>query len=98
MGPLFSTPQEVAQQAVDADVHVVGFSSLAAGHLTLMPALKAALAAAGRPDIAIVVGGVIPPRDIPVLKSMGTAEVFTSGTPVAVSALALLARLDPAAK
>ena len=94
VGPLFSTPEEVARQAVDADVHVVGFSSLAAGHLTLLPALKQALAIAGRPDIAIIVGGVIPPKDIPVLKEMGAAEVFTSGTPVAVSALALLTRLD----
>ena len=65
VGPLFSTPEEVAQQAVDADVHIVGVSSLAAGHLTLLPALKAALAEQGRPDIMVVIGGVIPPDDVP---------------------------------
>src|SRR5699024_3408482 len=63
VGALFATPEEVAQQAVDADVHVVGVSSLAAGHLTLVPALKQALADLGRSDILIVVGGVIPPDD-----------------------------------
>ena len=65
VGPLFSTPEEVAQQAVDADVHIVGVISLAAGHLTLLPALKAALAEQGRPDIMVVIGGVIPPDDVP---------------------------------
>ena len=65
VGPLFSTPGEVAQQAVDNDVHVVGVNSLAAGHLTLVPALRDALAELGRPDIMIVVGGVIPPGDVP---------------------------------
>ena len=64
VGPLFSTPEEVAQQAVDADVHIVGVSSLAAGHLTLLPALKKALADHGRDDIMVVVGGVIPPSDV----------------------------------
>jgi hypothetical protein len=62
-GSLFSTPDEVARQAADNDVHVVGVSSLAAGHLTLVPALREALAVAGRPDIMIVVGGVVPPGD-----------------------------------
>ena len=61
VGSLFSTPEEVARQAADNDVHVVGVSSLAAGHLTLVPALRDALAEVGRPDIMIVVGGVIPP-------------------------------------
>ena len=65
VGPLFSTPEEVAQQAVDADVHIVGVSSLAAGHLTLLPALKKALADQGRGDIMVVIGGVIPPGDVP---------------------------------
>ena len=65
VGPLFSTPEEVAQQAVDADVHIVGVTSLAAGHLTLLPALKQALAEQGRDDIMIVIGGVIPPDDVP---------------------------------
>ena len=71
VGPLFSTPEEVAQQAVDADVHIVGVSSLAAGHLTLVPALKQALAELGRADIMIVVGGVIPPDDVPTLQGDG---------------------------
>src|SRR5205085_12607892 len=62
VGPLFQTPAEVARQAVEADVHVVGVNSLAAGHLTLVPELRAELAKQGRPDIMIVVGGVIPPQ------------------------------------
>ena len=65
IGPLFQTPEETARAAVENDVHVVGASSLAAGHLTLVPALRAALAALGRPDILVVVGGVIPPDDYP---------------------------------
>ena len=93
VGPLFSTPEEVAQQAVDADVHIVGVSSLAAGHLTLLPALKQALEEQGRPDIMVVVGGVIPPDDVPTLKEMGAAAVFLPGTVIAESALDLLARL-----
>jgi methylmalonyl-CoA mutase cobalamin-binding domain/chain len=64
VGPLFQTPPEVARQAIEADVHVVGVSSLAAGHLTLVPELRSALAELGRPDITIVVGGVIPPADV----------------------------------
>ncbi|MFT4009579.1 MAG: methylmalonyl-CoA mutase [Nocardioidaceae bacterium] len=94
VGPLFATPEEVAQQAVDADVHVVGVNSLAAGHLTLVPALRDALAAAGRPDIMIVVGGVIPPDDIPTLLEMGAAAVFPPGTVIAESALDLLQKLS----
>jgi methylmalonyl-CoA mutase len=93
VGPLFSTPEEVAQQAVDNDVHIVGFSSLAAGHLTLLPELKEALEAQGRPDIMVVVGGVIPPDDVPRLKEMGAAAVFLPGTVIAQSALDLLASL-----
>jgi methylmalonyl-CoA mutase len=93
VGPLFSTPEEVAQQAVDADVHIVGVSSLAAGHLALVPALKKALAEHGRDDIMVVVGGVIPPGDVPVLEEMGAAEVFLPGTVIARSALDLLGRL-----
>ncbi len=94
VGPLFSTPEEVAQQAVDADVHVVGVNSLAAGHLTLVPALKAALADLGRPDIMIVVGGVIPPGDIPELREAGAAAVFGPGTVIAEAALDLLRELS----
>ena len=93
VGPLFSTPEEVAQQAVDADVHIVGVSSLAAGHLTLLPALKESLAEMGRDDIMIVIGGVIPPDDVPTLKEMGAAAVFLPGTVIADSALDLLAKL-----
>ena len=93
VGPLFSTPEEVAQQAVDNDVHLVGVSSLAAGHLTLLPALKRALADLGRPDIMVVIGGVIPPDDVPRLYEMGAAAVFLPGTVIAESALDLLAKL-----
>ncbi|HKY58253.1 MAG TPA: methylmalonyl-CoA mutase [Aeromicrobium sp.] len=93
VGPLFSTPEEVAQQAVDADVHIVGVSSLAAGHLTLVPELKKALASLGREDIMVVVGGVIPPDDVPTLKEMGAAAVFLPGTVIADAALGLLEQL-----
>ena len=93
VGPLFSTPEEVARQAVDADVHIVGVSSLAAGHLTLVPELKKALAAQGRDDILVVVGGVIPPGDVPALQEMGAVAVFLPGTVIARSALDLLAEL-----
>jgi methylmalonyl-CoA mutase len=93
VGPLSSTPEEVAQQAVDADVHVVGVNSLAAGHLTLVPALKEALAELGREDVMVVVGGVIPPDDVPTLKEMGAAAVFQPGTVIAEAALELLDKL-----
>ncbi|MET0929566.1 MAG: methylmalonyl-CoA mutase, partial [Aeromicrobium sp.] len=93
VGPLFSTPEEVAQQAVDADVHIVGVSSLAAGHLTLLPALRESLAEMGRPDIMVVIGGVIPPDDVQTLKDMGAAAVFPPGTVIADSALDLLDKL-----
>ncbi len=94
VGPLFSTPDEVAQQAIDADVHIVGVSSLAAGHLTLLPELRTALAERGRPDIMVVIGGVIPPDDVPTLKEMGAAAVFLPGTVIAESALDLLGKLS----
>jgi methylmalonyl-CoA mutase len=93
VGPLFQTPEEVARQAVENDVHVVGVSSLAAGHLTLVPALLAALKSAGRPDIKVVVGGVIPPQDYPTLEQLGVAGIFGPGTVIADAARALLARL-----
>ncbi len=96
VGPLFQTPAEVALQAVEADVHIVGASSLAAGHLTFVPALRAELATLGRDDILIVVGGVIPPGDIDELHAAGAAEVFPPGTVIAEAAERLLARLDPA--
>ncbi len=94
VGPLFQTPDEVARQAVEADVHVIGVSSLAAGHLTLVPELRAALAALGRPDIVVIVGGVIPPDDVPRLKEMGAAAVFGPGTVIAEAAVELLAALE----
>src|SRR5690606_18241044 len=94
VGPLFATPEEVARQAADADVHIVGVSTLAAGHLTLVPALRDALAAAGRPDIMIIAGGVIPPGDVEAVKVAGATEVFGPGTVIAESALTLLDALN----
>ncbi|MFI6430805.1 methylmalonyl-CoA mutase [Rhodococcus oryzae] len=93
VGPLFQTPDEVANQAADADVHVVGVSSLAAGHLTLVPALREALAAVGRPDIMVVVGGVIPPGDFEELYQAGAAAIFPPGTVIADAATGLLEKL-----
>ncbi|MEU4222476.1 methylmalonyl-CoA mutase [Actinoplanes sp. NPDC026623] len=93
VGALFQTPAEVARQAVDSDVHVVGVNSLAGGHGTLVPELRAELAAAGRPDIMIVVGGVIPPGDVPALRAAGVAEVFGPGTVLADAAVRVLAEL-----
>ncbi|MCP5059511.1 MAG: methylmalonyl-CoA mutase [bacterium] len=82
VGPLFQTPEEAAQQALDADVHVVGVSSQAAGHKTLVPALIEALAAKGVADIAVVVGGIIPPQDYAFLEEKGVAGIFGPGTPI----------------
>jgi methylmalonyl-CoA mutase len=83
----------VARQAVEADVHIVGVSSLAAGHLTLVPALKESLAEEGREDIMIVVGGVVPPQDVPTLLEMGAAAVFPPGTVIPDAAHDLVERL-----
>ncbi|GHG12672.1 methylmalonyl-CoA mutase [Streptomyces zaomyceticus] len=94
VGPLFQTPAEVARQAVEADVHIVGVSSLAAGHLTLVPALREELAAEGREDIMIVVGGVIPPQDVATLLEMGAAAVFPPGTVIPDAAHDLVTRLS----
>ncbi|WP_370501214.1 methylmalonyl-CoA mutase [Mycolicibacterium sp. jd] len=93
VGSLFSTPEEVARQAADNDVHVVGVSSLAAGHLTLVPALRDALAEVGRPDIMIVVGGVIPPGDFDELYAAGATAIFPPGTVIADAAIGLLNKL-----
>ncbi|WP_194813840.1 methylmalonyl-CoA mutase [Nocardia sp. XZ_19_385] len=93
VGPLFQTPEEVAQQAADNDVHIVGVSSLAAGHLTLVPALRQALAEAGRPDIMVIVGGVIPPDDFAELYEAGAAAIFPPGTVIADAAIDLLKKL-----
>ncbi|GGB50352.1 methylmalonyl-CoA mutase [Roseibium aquae] len=94
IGPLFQTPDEAARQAVENDVHVVGVSSLAAGHLTLVPALKKALADEGREDIMIVVGGVVPPQDYDELYASGAAAIFPPGTVIAEAAIDLIAKLN----
>ena len=94
IGPLFATPEEAARQAVENDVHVVGISSLAAGHLTLVPALKQALEAEGRGDIMVVVGGVVPPQDYDALKAAGAEAIFPPGTVIADAARDLLVTLS----
>ncbi|HEV2783107.1 MAG TPA: methylmalonyl-CoA mutase [Actinophytocola sp.] len=94
VGPLFQTPAEVARQAVEADVHIVGVNSLAAGHLTLVPALRDELAALGRPDIMIVVGGVIPPADHDELYAAGATAIFGPGTVIADAAAELVRKLS----
>jgi len=94
IGPLFQTPEETARAAVENDVHVIGASSLAAGHLTLVPALRAALAALGRPDILVVVGGVVPPDDYQALFDAGAVAIFGPGTVIAEAADALIDRLE----
>jgi methylmalonyl-CoA mutase len=90
VGPLFQTPAETARQAAENDVHIVGVSTLAAGHLTLVPQLREELAKLGRDDILIVVGGVIPPQDYPELYEAGAAAVFGPGTVVGEAAAKLV--------
>lgn len=94
IGPLFQTPKEAALQAVENDVHVVGASSLAAGHLTLVPDLRAALDALGRDDIMIVVGGVVPPQDYPALLAAGATDIYPPGTVISEAAIKLLDKLS----
>ena len=94
IGPLFATPAEAARQAVDNDVHIVGVSSLAAAHLTLVPELKRALAKEGRDDIMIVVGGVVPPQDYDALKKAGAEAIFPPGTVIAKAAEELVRKLS----
>ena len=94
IGPLFQTPEEVAALAIDKDVHIVGVSSLAAGHLALVPALKRALESGGRPDIMVVVGGVIPAEDYEALRDAGAAAIFAPGTVVAEAAATLVDELS----
>jgi methylmalonyl-CoA mutase len=94
IGDLFQTPAEAASQAVAENVHAVGASSLAAGHLTLVPELKSELAKLGRPDIMVVGGGVIPPEDFKALEDMGVAAIFTPGTVVPQAAITVLERLN----
>jgi len=90
MGPLFQTPAEAAKQAVENDVHVVGVSSLAAGHKTLVPQIIKELEKLGRPDIMVVVGGVIPHQDYQFLYDAGAAAIFGPGTIVSDSAIKML--------
>jgi methylmalonyl-CoA mutase len=94
VGPLFRTPEETARQAVENDVHVVGVSSLAAGHLTLVPELRRCLAELGRDDIMIVVGGVVPPQDHDALHAAGAAAIFGPGTVISEAATAILEQLE----
>jgi methylmalonyl-CoA mutase len=94
LGPLFATPDEAARQAVENDVHIIGVSSLAAGHLTLVPDLVAALDKEGRADIMIVVGGVIPPSDYEALHEAGATAVFGPGTNIPAAAADLLDKLN----
>jgi methylmalonyl-CoA mutase len=94
LGPLFATPEEAARQAIDKNVHVVGISSLAAGHLQLVPQIRDALEREGRPDIMIVVGGVIPPQDFEALRESGAAAIFPPGTPVPEAAERVLDDLN----
>ena len=94
IGPLFATPEEAARQAIENDVHVVGISTMTAGHLTLVPALRDALKAEGGEDVMIVVGGVIPPVDYPALKDAGASLIFPPGTVVANAARELVEMLN----
>ena len=94
IGPLFQTPEESAKQAIENDVHIIGASSLAAGHLTLVPQLKHALKDLGGEDILVVVGGVIPPEDYDALREAGAVAIFGPGTVIADAAIELLEQLD----
>jgi methylmalonyl-CoA mutase len=94
IGDLFQTPAEAAAEAVESGAHAVGASSLAAGHLTLVPELKAELAKLGRPDILVFVGGVIPPEDFKALEELGVAAVFPPGTVIPEAAITVLERLN----
>jgi methylmalonyl-CoA mutase len=94
IGPLFATPAEAARQAVENDVHIVGVSSLAAGHLTLIPELKAELDRQGRSDIMIVVGGVVPPQDYEAVRKAGAEAIFPPGTVIAEAAEELVRKLN----
>ncbi|MFY9898797.1 MAG: methylmalonyl-CoA mutase, partial [Xanthobacteraceae bacterium] len=94
IGALFATPVEAARQAAENDVHIIGVSSLAAAHLTLVPELKAELEKLGRGDIMIVVGGVVPPQDYATLKAAGAEAIFPPGTVIAEAAESLLSTLN----
>jgi methylmalonyl-CoA mutase len=94
IGELFATPAEAARQAIENDAHILGVSSLAAAHLTLVPQLKAELEKQGRGDIMIVVGGVVPPQDYDALKRAGAAAIFPPGTVIAEAAADLVRTLS----
>ncbi len=94
IGPLFQTPSEAAREAIENDVHVVGVSSQAAGHLTLIPELIAELAAQGANDVIVVAGGIIPPADVPTLLQNGVKAVFGPGTPILHSARVVLENIE----
>ncbi|MBQ4418348.1 MAG: cobalamin-dependent protein, partial [Synergistaceae bacterium] len=94
IGPLFQTPEEAAQDAVDNDVHIIGMSSLAAGHKTLLPQLVEELKKRGREDIIVVVGGVIPAQDYQFLREHGASAIFGPGTVIPVSAKKVMEELN----
>ena len=94
IGPLFQTPEETAKQAAENDVHVIGVSSLAAGHLTLIPALRNELAKQERQDILVVVGGVIPPQDYPALLEAGASAIFGPGTVISKAAIGVIDQIE----
>jgi methylmalonyl-CoA mutase len=94
IGPLFQSPEETAKMAVENDVHVVGISSLAGGHKTLLVQLREQLAALGRSDVMIIVGGVIPAQDYEFLKEQGAAAVFGPGTQIPEAARQIVEELD----
>ena len=98
MGPLFQTPAEAAKQAVENDVHIMGVSSLAAGHKTLVPQVIAELEKLGRPDIMVTVGGVIPAQDYQFLYDAGAVAIFGPGTVISDSAIKMLELLIAARK
>ncbi len=93
VGPLFQTPREAARMAVDNDVHVLGVSSLAGGHKTLVPDVMTALADLGRADILVVVGGVIPPQDYGYLEAAGVTAIFGPGSVIPICAQQILEAL-----
>ena len=97
IGPLFQTPEECARQAIENDVHAVGVSTLAAGHRTLVPALIDALRRQGAADVAVFVGGIIPPQDHEFLRNAGVSGIFGPGTPIPKSAALVLDKLNFAA-
>ena len=94
MGPLFQTPAESARQAVENDVHILGVSSLAAGHKTLIPQVIEELKKLGREDIVVIAGGVIPVQDYDFLYKAGVAAIFGPGTPITKSAIKMIEILN----